>query len=437
MTICIATNFYHPAVGGIPGYYKWLSEILVSFGHNVIILTVDEAGTGEDNIEKENGITRIVLRSSYKKHLDFYSNYFRPGSYSADKWISMGWAMREWLLENHLAFHIDIIETTDFGGAGIFLVDDNLPPVIVIGHSSAIQICAHSYMKNDDHLKVIRQLETLSFQYCAAIVTHSPMNQQELGKITKRDVQFGRAPWIAPATPPFSTQNEKIETLVVSSLQMIKGAAVMAEAVGIVAKKDSSFKLHWIGGDSFTAPNEEKVSSYLEKNYPDSWNKHFIWMGEKEHSVALNKIAEASLVILPSCWDTFNYTVIEAVFFEKPIIITENTGASYLFGKEKSMKKIPANAPDELAVALLERAELLKESEKERKGIKERVIEYFSPSNIMKDRLDLYAVATSDRKKYGNEVSESLSFINNYTTLSRKYYFKARKTAKNILKRKT
>ncbi len=435
MTVCIATNNYPPAIGGIPNYYQYLAEILNSFGHRVIILTIDDAGGDiPDAIENKGPFTKVTLRATYIKNLRFYKKYFRPGSYAAYQWISMGYAMRAWLLKNISAHSIDIIETTDFGGAGIFLVDDSLPPLIVVGHSSATQISERSYMKNDDHLQVIKQLEYLSFKYCDGIVAHSPMNQQDLGKVTGRSIYFARAPWIIQKRSPSFSPEIKIEQVVVNSLQMIKGAEIMAAAIRLAIKKESSLKIHWIGGDSYTAPHGEKVSTFLGREYADIWDKNFIWLGEKEHQAVLDIVSQAKAAIIPSCWDTFNYFALEAVIFEKPLIITENTGASYLFTNEKNTWIIPSGFPEKLAEALLEQALLSKEGIRDSNRNKDKIMTYFSPSNIMKDREVLYNACQTNRNKNGTHPVESLSFINNYTTTFRKYYYRARKNLKNIIK---
>ena len=436
MTICIATNIYYPSIGGIPNYYKYLAEILTSSGHNVIILTIDNSPIeAKDKIDEQGSVTTVTLRSPYLKYLSFYKNYFRPGSYTAYQWISMGYAMREWLLKNHTHYNIDIIETTDFGGAGIFLVEDRLPAVVIVGHSSASQISTHSYMKDDDHLKVIKQLEKLSFKYADAIVAHSPMNQQELRNLSGRDVYFARAPWMIPQKKVSPVSDQKIEYLVVSSLQMIKGAGIMAEAIRVTVRKKKMLKVYWVGADSHTAPGGERVSLFLEKNYPDIWNKNFIWIGEKEHQEVLDIISQSDVAIIPSLWETFNYFAIEAVFFERPLIITDNTGASYLFQNDKNTIIVPAESPGKLSEAILEQVSLLKEGKEEIDSNKEKIISYFSPARIMQDRQELYNACRANRSKNGNEAAESLTFISKYTTSGRRLYYLTRKKLKKIFKR--
>ncbi len=433
MTTCICTDRYYPAIGGIPQYYKYLAELLTLAGHRVVILTIDESGDKKpDKIEHRESVTIVTLVASYAKHVSLYQPYFRPGSYTAYKWIAMGYAMKEWLLENHLSYNIDIIETADFGGAAVFLVEDSLPPVIVIGHSSSIQISRYSYMKDDDHLKVIQQLEALSFKYCDAIVAHSPMNQQDLSRITERQVHFARAPWIKPQKKQVPLAGTGIGHVVVSSLQMIKGAELMAKAIRLAIKKDSSLKIHWIGGDTCTAPHAEKMSSFLARDYADIWNKHFIWLGEKDHQDVLDIISEASTAIIPSLWETFNYFALESLFFEKPLILTENTGISYLLKDKGDILIIPAS-PEKLSEAIMD----LRLPEK--KGIesnKESILSYFSPATILEDRIELYKYCLANRKPNGKVAANALAFINKYTTPMRKYYYLARKKLKKIIKPK-
>ena len=122
MRICLATTHYTPVTGGISLYYTCLSRLLTEAGHSVILLTTGNGDhNADDSIEEEGLFTKITLNAGYQRYLRYYNAYFRPDGYAAGKWIATGMAMREWLVKNAVAFQIDLIETMDFGGAGIFL----------------------------------------------------------------------------------------------------------------------------------------------------------------------------------------------------------------------------------------------------------------------------------------------------------------------------
>jgi hypothetical protein len=157
MTICIASDAFYPRVGGVAGFNRYLCANLLSQGHSVICLTIDEQAKPDDPdaIVKENNCTTVILKGGYQQYKKRYAAYFRPGGYSVYGWIAMGMAMKDWLLKNHKAFEIDIIETGDWGGAGIFMVDDALPPVVITGHSSAWQLNFFNHMVTDAQSKVL------------------------------------------------------------------------------------------------------------------------------------------------------------------------------------------------------------------------------------------------------------------------------------------
>lgn len=437
MTVCIATDVFYPAIGGIANYYKYLSSILSDAGHSVIILTINEnAGPAtEDSILQEKNITKIILGASYAKHRDYLKQFFRPGSYGAPGWIAMGKAMHEWLKKNHHHYKIDVIEIGDYGGTGILLADDDLPPVIVIGHSSLLQLCRYNHVDNNSHAAVIKKMEMLSYIHCNAVAAHSPMNVDDLNKITGKNIFFCRAPWIPPVDVSDFSVEPKSKNIIVSGLQITKGAALMAEATKLIINKNKNWTVYWIGGDTNTAPGGQPVSAYLEKKYKEVWNKNFIWVKQQDHLAVMNTLRHAKTAIIPSLWETFNYFALEAVFFQRPLFITENTGAAYLFKEDENVKIISSGSVASIAEVVLQQS-----VEKSKKTVttetKEMLINYFSAQNIIEERMKLYNEVLKNRQPHYNTVTESLFFLKAYITPARKLYFNSRKKAKQLLRGK-
>ncbi|MEQ1676441.1 MAG: glycosyltransferase family 4 protein [Chitinophagaceae bacterium] len=435
MTICIATSNFPPQIGGIATFYGHLTNLLIKEGHRVLVLIPDDIDTknNADEITERGGLTTIVLRNSYRQFLSDHTPYFPPGGLCAAGWIATGMAMKDWLLKNHKTYGIDIIEVSDYGGAGIFLMSGNLPPVVVTGHGTFTQLSRYNSVREDSQTEVVRKLELLSLQKADAILPYSPLNQADLTKLVKRQILFATAPWQESKKEIEKETDDFI--YVAGGLQKIKGAVVLARAIRILAKQNDQIRLYWAGGDTYTAPRAKKMSEYLQKKFPDIWDKNFIWLKELLHSESMDRMARSAIVVIPSEWETLNFVALEAASLNKPIIMTSSTGAAYLFHHGEDAYIVPANDPGQLAEAILylqnntllrnklgtNAAASLKKVFEGKKGIEERIL--------------IYTKVIQNRRTAGNRIENELSFLSEYLTPGRKYFLKVKDFLKRVLSR--
>ena len=432
MRICLATTHFAPLPGGIAHYYTCLSRLLTDAGHTVILLTIaGEDEPDKDRIEEDGLLIKVTLATDYRRYLLHYGAYFRPGGYGAGKWIATGLAMRDWLLKNAVAYQIDLIETMDYGGAGIYLKQEGLPPLIIDAHSSALQIDRQYPMQPNDHLAVIKKLEALSFKYADAIFAHSPMNQAELKALDYPQAFFCRAPWILPQQTTGLRKPRKNSFLVISSLQMIKGAELMTQAAALAGKSMDALMVYWVGEDSYSAPGGQLTSAYLQQKYPDSWQQQLVWLGPKNREEINELIREASAVIIPSLWDTFNYVVPETIYSGTPLILSDKTGASYLAQDYPTAILFPAGDVAALADKLISFDELAKKGSTSTDLTLEN---YFNPEAITAERMKLYATVIKTKSNPVNaEIRQALQFLDEYLTPGRKIYYRLRKKIKALI----
>lgn len=435
MTICIVTNMIYGSTGGIPNYIRYLAEILSADNHIVIVLSVNRENDGVDNIVKTGNLIRIELGSSFQKYKKSYGKYFREGGYEVYDWIATGLCTRDWLLENHIRYKIDLIETGDYGGLGVFLSDKRLPPLIIIAHSSVIQLQDFNYIPDNTHTHILMKFEELALQHADAILAHSFSNKSDLEKLLGREILFSRAPWVFPeiTVPKIEVESKSEKNVVISSLQMFKGPELMIKSISKIKNLNPNFTLDWIGGDTFTGPSGERVSSFLSRKYQSVWHNQFNWEKEKDHFSALTLLAQASCVFIPSLWDTFNYTAIEAAYFKKPLVMTSTTGASYLFQNDPNVKIIPAEQ-EAISELISDKKILIDWRLSINSRTKEMLQDYFSPFKILSERLNQYIRVIQERKKENSIANEALVFLNNYITPQRKFYFSLRRTARKIIK---
>jgi len=353
MTICIATSNFPPHTGGIATYYKHLTSVLLENGHSVIVLFADGNAKESDLTEmqmKEN-FTKVTLKKEVAQYRKEYQPYFSPGGLDAPNWIAMGLAMRDWLIKEHQNFSIDITEVSDYGGLAAFLVSDLLPPIILTAHGSFTQVSRYNYTKSDQHTKAIKKFEDISFRLANGIIANSPLNKTDLENLYGRTVEFSTTPYQHQS--PMATEKNPDLPLVVSWLQKVKGSIVMADALRLLLFQKQNIQLHWVGGDTYTAPGTNKMSKFLGKAYSDIWNKTFIWHDEASNEKVRDLIQKAGFIVIPSEWETFSYVALEAASAGKAIIMTDYTGASYLFTHKKDAWIIPANDPQKLAEAII------------------------------------------------------------------------------------
>ncbi|MFL5787231.1 MAG: glycosyltransferase family 4 protein [Flavisolibacter sp.] len=435
MTICLVTDIYAPLVGGIPTFYSYLANNLVNDGHQVLILTLDYSNKNkkEDVYEIANEqLTIIRLNKQYTVYYEHYKPFFRPGGINAPHWLALGFSMRHWLNENHNKYKIDIVEVNDYGGLGFFLMGPDLPPVVLSGNSALHQIQQLSNLNDDDHVKVLKELESLSFKYANAIIAHSNLNKDALEKLTGRSVEYVMAPF--ELTYSEISNRGNLDPVVVGGLQKIKGAVVMADAAIELKSKNPNISVNWIGYDTYTAPGRKSMSQFLSKNYPSVWQSNLRWLGEKDRAVVLKEIEECSFVIVPSLWETFNYTVLEAADLAKALIITNTTGASSLFTHEYDAIIIESGNSKALADSILLLYNDVEKRNKLGTNARKTLEMHYSNNKSSEERIFIYKKIIDERHVMGNLFEDHILFLEKYCTRSRMRYYKFRSLIKKFIK---
>jgi glycosyltransferase involved in cell wall biosynthesis len=224
--------------------------------------------------------------------------------------------------------------------------------------------------------------------------------------------------------------------LIVGGLQPVKGVYEICEALEILRKKNRMYLLHWIGGDTWLAPRYGQMSAYLAGKYPEAWQHIFIWKKEMPPAETQQEIEAASLVIIPSLFETFNYVALEAAARKKALLITDNTGAAGHFTHGKNAWIIPAGDAKALAEAILylqEQPALRKEMGEAAAGM---VKQQFTSTAIAESRLKVYQKVIDNRKKNDKGLHPALQFLNRYHTFPRKWYYITRSILKKLSGRK-
>jgi len=399
MTICIATDAFPPHNSGIATHNSYLAKLLHDAGHAIVILTVDFNNLkGTDDVKRLDEYTVVTLKNSYLEQSTYFSSFIRSGNREAAVWLSLGTAMRKWLLENNAAFNFDLIECSDYGGLGIFLSDSLLPPVVVMCHSMLTQLSMHEFYNRDENLSLIRFLETNAIQHADAVICHSHSNAEEVARLFTKKTLYSTAPWISDT--PGEIPNPRNTFLVASRLQVCKGALVMAATLHSLQQEHPDINVQWIGEDTYTAPGGSTVSKYIRKNFPSVWQKSFVWKNAIPRKALLDTIGNSEVIIIPSAWETFNYVALEAAERKKAMIITQQAGVAALFEAGKEILLTDANDINSIANAMIQ----LKKDKELVYSLGENVFggleRNFNIPKFLADRDEAYAQAMQHRKDH-------------------------------------
>lgn len=439
MTICIATSNYFPDTGGIATYSRRLATLMANAGHKAIVLTIAIEATinDEDGVEtEENGIVIIKFRKSFHTHYNHYKKYFKQGSIDASYWIAMGFAMQEWLAANHCKYNIDIIEASAFGGIGSFLKENGFPPILLSGHGAFFQYKHFNNNKEDEQTRLVEKLERLAFKNADGIISHSPQSKKDIEQYTSAKVHIARIAFIPEYNSLIEDIPESNSTpkygLVVGGLQLLKGPFILLDALRKLNIRNEECIIRWAGTDNYFQETGELMSKELGKNYPELWNKQIIWENNPNDKRLSELYKNASFIIIPTIWESFNVISIEASFFKKAIIITETTGSSFLYkDKENALIINPENS-EALADAITQLQNSPELCKKIGQAAYNTISELLKEENIVEERIKIYKEALKDTKKEYAPLNPT--YFRQYTSLSRLIYFSVRRVIKKILK---
>lgn len=434
MNICLVMLNPLQEPGGLSTYYSQLARLLAAGGHRIFILIPDQQASAgdEDETDKNGQITTVIFRQTYAREKAAWSPYFRPGGFELSNWIAIGHCCRHWLQTNSRRFEIDLVQVPDYGGIGAFLTGTGMPPLLIFGHGCLLQITRYNpYKKSDEQLRILLELEKKAFSAATGIATHSRMNQQELEQLTGRPVACTLPPWNGIPTTVQCTPTAEI--VIASSLQPVKGALVTAAALEQTRARFPELSINWYGADTASGTGNQSVYQEITTLYPSVAGKQFHWQGPLKHTVLLPQIAAARFIVVPSVWETFSWTAIEAAALGKALIITTGAGASGLFTDGQNALLIPPDDPEALAAAIIRLYSDTELVSMLGSNAKEMVESTLQPAMIVEDRIrHAENLITQPAPEAG--CRDNTAWLAEYRLPSRKWYFSLRAGIKKIIK---
>lgn len=137
-----------------------------------------------------------------------------------------------------------------------------------------------------------------------------------------------------------------------------KGALDLAAAMRDVWAVHPEARLRMVGMD-VVVDGRSTVARLLEMVGPDAGRVELLGIRSPEELFPL--VAAADLVVLPSWWEAFGLTALEAMALGRPVVVTQGSGYDEFFRDGEDGIAVPVRDPEGLAVAV---GELLADDER-------------------------------------------------------------------------
>jgi len=115
---------------------------------------------------------------------------------------------------------------------------------------------------------------------------------------------------------------------------------------------DRALQIDWVGRDTPSESVHGSTSAHLSAAHPNVWGKRITPHAPKAATEVSRLQAGALFNLVPSTWDVFNFTAVEAMASGRPTIISSGAGAHELIQDGENGYVFPAGDAGGLASAI-------------------------------------------------------------------------------------
>jgi glycosyltransferase involved in cell wall biosynthesis len=367
---------YPPAPGGGIGVYcARMSRLLAERGETVHVISQLWDGA-EKKIEKQCNERLIVHRLPYDDWTSLRPGRRHPALKSAiernlfDSTFPpqyFAWAVAlfaEKLIESE---GIEVIEGSDYEAPLYYLQlrralgmgPANKPPCFVHLHSPTEFIAQHNnWDSRQPSVVAAKQLEEFSIRMADGLLCPSRYLTDQVE--THYGLQKGSV-----KTVPYPIGECKLLTrdketwksgliTYVGRLEGRKGVVEFVDAAISIARLHPEAHFAFIGADTFDATNRS-VRQRLEKSIPRGLKNRFRFYGKLGQKSVFQLLGKSRLAVVPSRWENFPNTCIEAMASGLPVVASCEGGMAEIITDRKTGWLVP-NLDSESLKTVLERA---------------------------------------------------------------------------------
>lgn len=408
MRIWLLTSELPPTVpGGIGRYVANAAEMLAGAGHEVTVLAAD-TDDGEERTPAGAHVIRFAPRGRLLRPREHSRSATHPAyPYNViAHWPALSYEIAERAAE--LAWRSgalpDVIECQEYNALPYFLLqrrllgDHPLAQVPVLVHMHSPDFCI-ARANEDPRYRLPRywigQMEKFGILAADGLLAPSRFLRDEV----ERELPQARGrievlPLPYPPLNPRPARPTPGDLVYFGRLEHRKGVLPLAEACARLWRRGVEFRLTLIGGDTHFAPRARTIGAELRA-------RHEVWVERGAlviHDAPLappalfDRLASAWAVLIPSLWENFPNTCIEAMALGRPVVVSTAGGQAEMVGDDGRAGLVfswdtPGGCEDAIARVLA-----LSETEAQAMGAlaRERIAGLTSFSSVLPQRLAHY-----------------------------------------------
>lgn len=309
----------------------------------------------------------------------------------------------------------DVIESQDYAALPYFLLQNKLVrtdflqniPVLVHLHTPdfAVQeVNQYPRYKLPDYW--IGRMERACIWMADAVLSPSRFIAGEIPKWLEGEVpEVTSIPYPWPGLVERESVNTGSEGHLVypGRIELRKGVEPLLAACEALWREGREFRLEMMGGDVHTPLKGGSLVDYLKRRYRKRLEDGLlVFSGALPHDECLNRMRAATAVVIPSLWENFPNTCIEAMSLGKVVIASESGGQAEMVGRSDPAGILFRHGERDGLKNALCKALDLPENLREKTGnrARERIADLCHPEKVLSRRLDhLHKVIDTYRPK--------------------------------------
>jgi glycosyltransferase involved in cell wall biosynthesis len=245
----------------------------------------------------------------------------------------------------------DCVEVCDWPLAAVPAVLDGSVPSIVQCHGSMAQIAQHDLTVGGEvEAMLLRLIEPQVLGLAQVVQTYSAANASFWEGATGRGVEVIRPAYGLTGSTEAATHHDGV-IRVFGRLQAWKGPHILAGALHRLGKEAPICE--WFGGVKPWPCSGLPTNEQLARDYPEVWNRSLSLHAPVARPEVARLMSLSRAIVVPSTWDVFNFTAVEAMALARPVIVSQGAGASELIEDGRNGFTFAADDPAALADAVI------------------------------------------------------------------------------------
>jgi glycogen(starch) synthase len=183
--------------------------------------------------------------------------------------------------------------------------------------------------------------------------------------------------------------------LFVGRIERRKGVGTLIEATPMILRRVPRARVQLVGSDHPSGPSGVSMTAHLKQRLrdlgvPDSTAR---FVGAVERSMLPAWYGSASVVVIPSRYENFPYTCLEAMACGRPVVASDVGGIPEIITHGVDGILVPPERPEELAIAVVELLANPRRRHELGQRARKTVLERFSEAAVCGVTVDAYRSA--------------------------------------------